>query len=311
MTSQHNSQPGIRPWSVILLVLAVIGIYYFLPQLSEVGNTITALRRVNGWWFLVGILLMTGSFFVVTFVQYSAGGRIGSYKKLFVLQMRGMFANHFLPFSIGTITITSRYYGNLVSRTHANIIAALPTVGLIFSAILLLAVSSPDAISDLPTQLGIRSTRWIVPVILLAVICIFTALLLYWKKVRVFMNQITAMTSSKEDLQRFVQVLLGSLVVLCVYAGVLWASAQAADAHVSYLESLALYIIMWFAGSIIPTPGGIGTSEAALTFGLTSIGIHFSTAVVTMLTFRLISFWLPLLPGFVFVSQRFRFGRDS
>jgi uncharacterized protein (TIRG00374 family) len=50
-------------------------------------------------------------------------------------------------------------------------------------------------------------------------------------------------------------------------------------------------------GSIIPTPGGLGAVEAALTAGLTAAGVPGGVAVSAVLLFRLITFWLPVPVG--------------
>ena len=52
-------------------------------------------------------------------------------------------------------------------------------------------------------------------------------------------------------------------------------------------------------GSIIPTPGGLGAVEAALTAGLTAAGLHSAVAVSSVLLFRLLTFWLPVPVGWV------------
>ena len=47
-------------------------------------------------------------------------------------------------------------------------------------------------------------------------------------------------------------------------------------------------------GSILPTPGGLGGVEAALTAGLTAAGLPGAVAVSAVLLFRLLTFWLPV-----------------
>ena len=53
-----------------------------------------------------------------------------------------------------------------------------------------------------------------------------------------------------------------------------------------------------FAG-LLPIPGGIGVSEAGLTLGLTAIGIDNETAFAIALAYRVASFYLPPVWGFV------------
>ena len=48
-----------------------------------------------------------------------------------------------------------------------------------------------------------------------------------------------------------------------------------------------------------PTPGGLGAIEAALVAGLTGVGISPGPAVSAVLTYRLATYWLPVLPGWL------------
>jgi uncharacterized membrane protein YbhN (UPF0104 family) len=52
-------------------------------------------------------------------------------------------------------------------------------------------------------------------------------------------------------------------------------------------------------GSAAPTPGGLGTVEAALIAGLTSVGLASDIAVPAVLFYRLATFWLPIFPGWL------------
>ena len=55
-------------------------------------------------------------------------------------------------------------------------------------------------------------------------------------------------------------------------------------------------LVSLFAG-VMPVPGGIGVSEAALAFCLTAIGIPSATAAAIALTYRLLTFYLPPIWG--------------
>jgi uncharacterized protein (TIRG00374 family) len=53
-------------------------------------------------------------------------------------------------------------------------------------------------------------------------------------------------------------------------------------------------------GSAAPTPGGLGAVEAVLATGLTAAaGLDGATAFSSVLLFRLLTFWLPVLPGWI------------
>ncbi len=50
-------------------------------------------------------------------------------------------------------------------------------------------------------------------------------------------------------------------------------------------------------GSLLPLPGGIGGVEGAMIGSFVAVGIPGDEAVVSVLAYRAISFWLPTLPG--------------
>ena len=52
-------------------------------------------------------------------------------------------------------------------------------------------------------------------------------------------------------------------------------------------------------GSLVPTPGGLGAIEAALSAGLTAAGMPARSAVSAVLLYRLLTFWLPVPIGWL------------
>ncbi len=61
-------------------------------------------------------------------------------------------------------------------------------------------------------------------------------------------------------------------------------------------------------GQAAPTPGGLGAVEAALAAGLTAAGLDAGTAVSAVLLYRLITFWLPTVPGYLALNRLTREG---
>lgn len=54
------------------------------------------------------------------------------------------------------------------------------------------------------------------------------------------------------------------------------------------------FLVSNTVGSIVPSPGGIGPVEAALTGGLAVAGVPYSIALSTSLIYRLLTFWGPV-----------------
>jgi undecaprenyl-diphosphatase len=59
----------------------------------------------------------------------------------------------------------------------------------------------------------------------------------------------------------------------------------------------AVYLGSALLAAAAPTPGGLGAMEAALVAGFTGVGMEPGVAVAVVLSYRLLTFWVPILPG--------------
>ncbi|MBW8485620.1 lysylphosphatidylglycerol synthase transmembrane domain-containing protein [Actinomadura parmotrematis] len=60
---------------------------------------------------------------------------------------------------------------------------------------------------------------------------------------------------------------------------------------------LIAYLIGAAAGTAVPVPGGVGSTEAALTAALAGLGVAAGPALQAVLLFRLVTFWAPVPVG--------------
>lgn len=74
--------------------------------------------------------------------------------------------------------------------------------------------------------------------------------------------------------------------------------------HIPFWQSVFVYLIFNSIGACGPAPGGIGTVEAALIGGLMLVGVDSTSATAGVMIFRVITFWIPTLPGYL----AFRYG---
>jgi uncharacterized protein (TIRG00374 family) len=104
-------------------------------------------------------------------------------------------------------------------------------------------------------------------------------------------------TSPQHMIRLFGGATLGKLANIIAF----WLSVLAFDVTMSFPKAGAIYMIANTVGSAVPTPGGVGGIEAALTAALVSFGVDNATAAAIVLLFRTITFWLPTLPGYFFM----------
>jgi glycosyltransferase 2 family protein len=75
------------------------------------------------------------------------------------------------------------------------------------------------------------------------------------------------------------------------------ASIRAFGGSMGFTTVAVVFLTGNALGSAAPTPGGLGAVEGALSLGLTLAGLPAGTATSAVLMFRLLTFWLPVLPG--------------
>jgi uncharacterized membrane protein YbhN (UPF0104 family) len=102
---------------------------------------------------------------------------------------------------------------------------------------------------------------------------------------------------------------LAALVIASAGTTVLLAAGFAAVATLgptalpasSFCALMIGYMIASAAGNALPTPGGIGTADAALIGVLVAARMPVASAVASVLAFRLVTFWAPAAVGLCLV----------
>nr|WP_244951807.1 lysylphosphatidylglycerol synthase domain-containing protein [Streptomyces spinoverrucosus] len=91
----------------------------------------------------------------------------------------------------------------------------------------------------------------------------------------------------------------GSLAFASLHAAVVMATTQALDLPLPPARVALAYLAASSAAVLLPTPGGLGSLDAALAFALTLAGAPGGAAASVVLGYRLLTVWLPLVPGLV------------
>jgi uncharacterized membrane protein YbhN (UPF0104 family) len=98
----------------------------------------------------------------------------------------------------------------------------------------------------------------------------------------------------------------GSLVFPLLQAGSMAAVARALGLPVASAHVALAYLAATCAAALVPTPGGIGSVDAALAVALVAAGSPTAAAASAVLAFRIVSVWLPLLPAALMLSALVR-----
>jgi hypothetical protein len=91
---------------------------------------------------------------------------------------------------------------------------------------------------------------------------------------------------------------LGAIVGWGFDIGALWASFHA----FGYSPPAAVLVMGYYVGTLgntLPLPGGIGGVEGGMIGSFLAFGVNGSLAVLAVLAYRVISYWLPTVPGVI------------
>ena len=76
-----------------------------------------------------------------------------------------------------------------------------------------------------------------------------------------------------------------------------WAALLAFGVHMNPLETIFVFMLAYALGSAVPTPGGLGGVEAALTFAFVAVGVPQGVALSATLLHRVVFYWLRIPLG--------------
>lgn len=298
----------VRPATVAVMLAVGLAVYLLLPQLSSIDEVLASLRSADWRW--IAIAVATGFLGIVAsgITVLGSSPKALPFLKTMAVQLAAAFTGRTTAAGIGFYGINVVYLERLgLRRTHA--------VGVIF-----LNRAVVGVVTGVATALGVLvigsavplgrvhiPTSW--PILLaagLVLACAVGFLLSPMGRHRVWHPMVRVMRELARDLLptlrqpvRAVQLLGGAVLFLALQGAGLAATLAAFQPHFPLVPVLAVYVVGSTLGQLAPTPGGLGTVEAATVAGLTAVGVDSTSAVAAVLTSRALTFWLPALPGLV------------
>jgi uncharacterized protein (TIRG00374 family) len=110
------------------------------------------------------------------------------------------------------------------------------------------------------------------------------------------------MRDAIEHLRHPDPALLGAVLFWAFQIAVLWAAFRAfGDAPPLAVLIQAFFVGMF--GNLLPVPGGVGGVEGGLIAAFVAFGVDFEQALVAVLVYRAVTFWLPMIPGVIAYFQ--------
>jgi len=291
----------VRPRTLVALLAFGFAVQLLLPQVGEFNQTVQAVTHARWWWIGGAIVAGAATFVAAALAQRGAVERRLPLYPMTLVQVACSFVNRVTPAGTGGLGLNERY----LERAGLPRPSALAAIGLnalagavvhALGVAVAIAALGRSGIGGAPLPRGFAVLVGVVVAFTLAGIVLLSPL-----RRRITGPLKRAATDLVRVLRRpgqAAQLFSGNVGVTLGNALALAACLAAFHAHADLLQVIVVYLGGSAVASVSPTPGALGAVEAALVAGLTGVGVHAGPAVAGVLAFRLVTFWLPTLPGF-------------
>jgi glycosyltransferase 2 family protein len=292
----------IRARTLVTLVASVAAAYLLAGELAQ-ASLGRLLRSADWRWGLAALALSVLTYAGAALsVSGFVAQRLGFIRTLLV-QLASSFVTLVTPAAVGGVALNVRFLQRrkIPSPVAVASIAVSQVVALTLH-ILLLAVFG--AIAGTGSKSPINPPTWSYFVVagllvLAGVVLAFPAgrRLVRARVSPTFGQVLPRLLEVAQDPRKLIEGVGGALLLSLAYIACLAACVAAFGGSVPIAKIGVVYLTGSALGSIIPTPGGLGAVEAALTAGLTAAGVPGGVAAGAVLLFRLLTFWLPVPLG--------------
>ena len=294
----------IKPRAVFTIVAGSVAAYFLVSQLANV-DLIGLVRSADWRWAGVAFVL---AFLTFIGAALSLSGFVPeplSHRRTLAAQFAAGFATLVSPPTVGAVAVNVRYLQK--ASLHPALAAASVGVSQVFAFFVHISLLFITALAaGRQADLHIAPPTWAIYAVI-GVVALLGLLLLFGpvrkiltERVRPVLAEVgPRMLTIAQRPWKIVEGVGGILLLNGAFALCMIACTEAFGAGRENYPAIALvYLAGSTLGQAAPTPGGLGAVEAAYIAGLTLAGVDASVAVSATLLFRLLTFWLPTIPGY-------------
>ncbi len=308
-SSRANRWLRARPLlAVVVIAVLALATAQFLPRLRNAVGQATNLPAPSWPWIVLATLAITASYWLSGLaLQVAVGARLPM-RRTVLVQLAAAVANRLTPGSVGGAAINVRYLTNIGNSVGASGAAVAVTgAAHLVVAVLGLVLFGPAVLSrDAGRVLSWSRAPWFW-LAAAAVIAVATAVVVVRRR-RHASGAPNRLRSAIGDGSRAVRALAAEptrIAKLLAYVGgvkaanllALYATLWAFDGDVAGWRVAFAYLVGATSAEAIPSPGGLGTVDAALVLGLVGTGSSAGAVLAGVVVYRLLAFWAPIMPG--------------
>ncbi|QKW11129.1 flippase-like domain-containing protein [Streptomyces sp. NA04227] len=307
----------IRPRTLFSFIAGAIGAYFLLSQLTHIEFR-TLFEEAQWGWVIAAVLFSAASYFAAAMSLLGFVPERVPFMRTVGAQVAGSFVKIVAPAAVGGVALNTRFLQRAGVRPGLAVasVGASQLFGLGAHIVLLLTFGYLTGTEKTPSLSPSRTV--IAGLLTVAVLALVVTSIPFMRKfvstrVRsLFAGVVPRMLDVLQRPQKLLTGIGGMLLLTACFVMCLDASIRAFGRDDTPALSLASVAVVFLAGNALgsaaPTPGGVGAVEATLTVGLIAVGLPKEVAAPAVLLYRLLTLWLPVLPGWLFFNHLTRKG---
>ncbi|MEU3999649.1 lysylphosphatidylglycerol synthase transmembrane domain-containing protein [Streptomyces fungicidicus] len=297
----------VRPRTLISFIAGAIGAYFLLTQLThiEFGPLIA---NAEWGWVAAAVLFSAASYVAAAMALLGFVPERVPFPRTVAAQVAGSFVKIVAPAAVGGVALNTRFLQRAGVRPGLAVasVGASQLFGLGCHILMLLSfgylTGTEKTPSLTPSRTVIGGLLTVAVLVLVVTSVPFLRKFVVTRVRSLFAGVVPRMLDVLQRPQKLVTGIGGMLLLTACFVMCLDASIRAFGDDTTSV-SIASVAVVFLAGNALgsaaPTPGGVGAVEATLTVGLIAVGLPKEVAAPAVLLFRLLTLWLPVLPGWL------------
>jgi glycosyltransferase 2 family protein len=290
----------IRPRGVITLVAAVFAAYILLGEFNQ-RHFIPVLQHAEWSWVLVALALSAITYLAAAFSLTGFVLEKLHFVTTVLVQLAGNFVTLVTPAAVGGVALNIRYLhkAKVAPADAASSVGVSQVFAFVLHMILLVIFvlltggSSSRSIRPPPSWSYVALA--VVGALALAVFALPAGRRLIRSRVAPALGQvIPRLLDIAQRPAKLAEGIGGALTLTLSYIVCLYVCVLAVGEHAQFFAVGVVFLTGSAIASVVPTPGGIGVAETALSAGLGAVAhVPTAAALSAVLLFRLITFYVP------------------
>ncbi|MEV6125361.1 lysylphosphatidylglycerol synthase transmembrane domain-containing protein [Streptomyces violaceusniger] len=294
----------IKPRTLVSFCAGAFAAYFLLSQFTHLKLG-TLVGEANWIWVIFALLFSALTYLAAALSLLGFVPEKVPLPRTVLAQVAASFVKLVAPAAVGGVALNTRFLQRAGVRPGLAVasVGASQLFGLASHIVLLLTFGYITGTERTP---ALSPSRTVIAGLLTAAVLVLvvTAIPVLRKfvstRVRsLFAGVIPRMLDVLQRPKKLLTGIGGTLLLTAANVMCLDSAIRAFGGELSYASIAVVFLAGNALGSAAPTPGGVGAVEAALIAGLTFAGLPYETAAPAVLLFRLMVFWLPVLPGWV------------